>query len=242
MTHLDEQLTLQYAELQAKQKSPATREASIRRLQRLLAPHLPTARHRALDLGAGQGELVEALQRLGFGAVRGVELSDSQVHLAHAHGCHSVQLGDGAKALADLPDACLDLVCCFDVFEHLSHAACAQWFNEIHRVLKPGARLIGHVPNGLSPFAGAVYWGDLTHRWCPVPGSMQVFCRSSGLRWLGAHENIGASAGPMGLLRSTLWRGLRLVLAAASTVETGRNAFGAPWSRTFLFIVERPAS
>jgi len=29
------------------------------------------------------------------------------------------------------------------------------------------------------------------------------------------------------------------VLAVASTVETGRSAFGLPWSRTFLFVVEK---
>lgn len=240
MSDLHTRLQSDYAELQAKQKSPATRIASIGRLQRLLAPHLPDTRQAALDLGAGQGELVEALQRLGFIQAIGVELSPSQVQLAEDHGCKVVRQGDGAQALADLPEACLDLVVCFDVFEHLPHNTCANWFAQIRRVLKPGGRLIGHVPNGLSPFAGAVYLGDLTHLWCPVPESMQVFCRSSGLRWLGAHENIGASPGLKGRLRALAWRGVRAVLAVASTVETGRSGFGLPWSRTFLFVVERP--
>jgi SAM-dependent methyltransferase len=242
MSDLHTRLQSDYAELQAKQKSPATRKASIGRLQRLLAPHLPDTRQVALDLGAGQGELVEALQRLGFTQATGVELSPSQVQMAEGHGCKSVRQGDGGQTLADLPDACLDLVVCFDVFEHLSHDTCAQWFAQIRRVLKPGGRLIGHVPNGLSPFAGAVYWGDLTHLWCPVPESIQVFCRSSGLCWLGAYENIGASPGLKGRLRALAWRGVRAVLATASTVETGRSALGLPWSRTFLFVVERPSS
>jgi SAM-dependent methyltransferase len=239
MSDLHARLQSDYAELQAKQKSAATRQASIRRLQRLLAPHLPVQRQAALDLGAGQGELVQALLSLGFAQANGVELSPSQVQLAQGHGCQAVQQGEGGQALRDLPDAFLDLVVCFDVFEHLSHATCAQWFAQIHRVLKPGGRLIGHVPNGLSPFAGSVYWGDLTHLWCPVPESMQVFCRSSGLCWLGAYENIGASPGLKGRLRAMAWRGVRAVMAVASTVETGRSAFGLPWSRTFLFVVER---
>lgn len=239
MSNLHARLQSDYAELQAKQKSAATRQASIGRLQRLLSPHLPEQRQAGLDLGAGQGELVEALTRLGFAQASGVELSPSQVHLAQGHGCEAVRQGEGGQALAELPNACLDLVVCFDVFEHLSHDTCAQWFAQIHRVLKPGGRLIGHVPNGLSPFAGSVYWGDLTHLWCPVPESIQVFCRSSGLRWLGAYENIGASPGLKGRLRALSWRGVRAVLAAASTVETGRGAFGMPWSRTFLFVVER---
>lgn len=239
MSDLQSRLQSDYAELQAKQKTSLTRKASIGRLQRLLAPHLPAKRQAALDLGAGQGELVEAVSLLGFAQATGVELSPSQVQLAQRHGCQAVRQGEGGQALAELPDASLDLVVCFDVFEHLSHDTCAQWFIQIHRVLKPGGRLIGHVPNGLSPFAGSVYWGDLTHLWCPVPESIQVFCRSSGLRWLGAYENIGASPGLKGRLRSLAWRGVRALLAATSTVETGRSAFGLPWSRTFLFVVER---
>lgn len=237
----DWQVLLQndYAKLQGKQKSPATRDASIARLQRLLAPHLPAQRHTALDLGAGQGELVQALLRLGFAQAAGVDLSASQVRLARSHGCHAVRQGEGGQVLAELADASLDLVVCFDVFEHLPHDTCAQWFEQIHRVLRPGGRLIGHVPNGLSPFVGSVYLGDLTHLWCPVPESLQVFCRASGLRWIGAYENIGASSGLKGRLRALAWRGVRALLATASTVETGRNAFGWPWSRTFLFVAEK---
>ena len=240
MSELNARLQSDYAELQAKQKSAATRQASIRRIQRLLAPHLPVQRQAALDLGAGQGELVEALQRLGFTVSTGVELSPSQVKLAQFHGCQAVRQGEGGQALAELSDASLDLVVCFDVFEHLSHDTCAQWFAQIRRVLKPGGRLIGHVPNGLSPFVGSVYWGDLTHLWCPVPESIQVLCRSSYLRWLGAYENIGASPGLKGRLRTLAWPGVRAVLAVASTLETGRSAFGLPWSRTFLFVTEKP--
>jgi 2-polyprenyl-3-methyl-5-hydroxy-6-metoxy-1,4-benzoquinol methylase len=118
MSDLHARLQSDYAELQAKQKSSATRKASIGRLQRLLLPHLPATRQAALDLGAGQGELVEALQRLGFTQATGVELSPSQVQLAEVHGCKSVRQGDGGQALANLPEACLDLVACFDVFEH----------------------------------------------------------------------------------------------------------------------------
>ena len=239
MSGLHARLQSEYAELQDKQKCSATRQASIRRLQRLLAPHLPTKRKAALDLGAGQGELVQALQCLGFAQATGVELSPSQVKLAQGHGCQAVCLGEAGQALADLSEGCLDLVVCFDVFEHLSHDTCAQWFAEIHRVLRPGGRLIGHVPNGLSPFSGSVYRGDLTHLWCPVPESMQVFCRSSGLCWLGAYENIGASPGYKGRLRALCWRVVRALLAGASTIETGRSAFGLPWSRTFLFVAEK---
>lgn len=90
MSDLQARLLSDYAELQAKQKSTASRKSSISRLHRLLAPHLPERRVAALDLGAGQGELVVALQHLGFANATGVELSPSQVRLAKSHGCYSV--------------------------------------------------------------------------------------------------------------------------------------------------------
>ena len=242
MSNLHSQLRDSYAYLQGKRKTSHARAASINRLKRLLEPYVPLTRDNALDLGAGQGELVEALQSLGFSSVEGVELSPSQIHFAESHGCHVLRQAEGGQALAQYPDASLDLICCFDVFEHLSHDTCARWFTEIHRALKPGGRLIGHVPNGLSPFVGSVYWADLTHLWCPVPQSIQVFCRSSGLEWIGSFENIGASSGFKGRLRRSAWRVVRFLLAACSTIETGQLSFGFPWSRTFLFVIERPIS
>lgn len=239
VTNLNKRLQADYAVLQGKLKSIGTRRSSIQRLQHLLAPHLPIPNMHALDLGAGQGELVEALHMLGCHGALGVELSHSQVQQAQIHGCCAVQQGEGLKTLQAQQDGSLDLVVCFDVFEHLTHEVCASWFDQIQRVLRPGGRLIGHVPNGLSPFSGFVYWGDLTHLWCPVPESMQVFCRASGLHWIGAFENIGASNTLKGNLRSLAWQSVRFLLAGASTIETGRNAFILPWSRTFLFVAER---
>ena len=239
MTSFQQRLQVDYATLQNTSKSAAQRAATIQRLQRLLRPHLPDQRGRALDLGAGQGELVEALLQLGFVEVSGLELSPSQLDQAQRHGCQHVHRGDGLELLRTLPDRCLDLVSCFDVLEHLSLEVCAEWFAQIQRVLRPGGRLIGHVPNGLSPFGGHVYWGDLSHRWCPVPESVQVFCRGCGLGWVGAYDNIGASTGAAGRLRALGWGVLRLVMATISTIETGARGFALPWSRTFLFVAER---
>lgn len=239
MNDFQQRLQEDYASLQNTLKSKPARDAAIGRLQRLLGPHLPARKTTALDLGAGQGELVEALQRLGFASVDGVELSVSQIQQARLHGCEDIRLGDGLAVLEKLPDHSLDLVSCFDVLEHLPVSVCAMWFAQIRRVLRPGGRLIGHVPNGLSPFSGHVFWGDLSHCWCPVPESMQVFCRSSNLNWIGAYENIGASTGASGRMRAATWGMLRLLLAASSLVETGARAFQLPWSRTFLFVAER---
>jgi SAM-dependent methyltransferase len=241
MSNLADRLITDYYILQAKQKSVHSRNASILRLQRLLYPHLPARCLEAIDLGAGQGELVHALTRLGCTQVLGVEQSPSQVSAALRHGSHGVLQCDALSYLTQQPDSSHDLITCFDVFEHLSITECERWFREIFRILRPGGRLIGHVPNGLNPFVGSVYLADLTHVWCPVPDSIRVFCRATGFVWHGAFDNIGASQGLPGLLRTFCWQLLRLIYATFTTLETGANGFCLPWSRTFLFVAERPS-
>jgi len=242
MNNFPERLATDYYFLQAKEKTTKSRTSSILRLQCLLFPHLPTRCLEALDLGAGQGELVQALVRLGCTQVKGIDQSPSQVSAALSHGCHGVVQSDALTYLTHQPDASYDLITCFDVFEHLSISDCESWFREIFRTLRPGGRLIGHVPNGLNPFVGSVYLADLTHVWCPVPESIRVFCRASGFLWHGAFDNVGASRGVPGLLRTLCWQILRSIYATSTTLETGVNGFCLPWSRTFLFVAERPSA
>ena len=178
-------------------------------------------------------------QHLGFANATGVELSPSQVQLARAMAVTRCNKASGRPWLIWLT---LLLIWWF---ASMSSSICP--IPSVRSGLRrssgsaSGGRAIGHVPNGLSPFAGHVYWGDLTHLWCPVPASIQVFCRSSGLIWLGAFENIGASSGMKGRSRTLAWMGLRSLIAAVSTVETGRNAFALPGA-TFLFVCERSVS
>ena len=125
MTSFHGQLRDSYAELQGKQKSAAGRAAAIRRLQLLLQPHLPAAGQCAVDLGAGQGELVEALQRLGYTSVEGIELSPSRF-AGEVHGCSGAR-GDAGQALANNRMlAGSDLL--LDVFEHLSQTPAPAGF------------------------------------------------------------------------------------------------------------------
>jgi 2-polyprenyl-3-methyl-5-hydroxy-6-metoxy-1,4-benzoquinol methylase len=69
------------------------------------------------------------------------------------------------------PSASYDVVLAFDVFEHLTRPELLDASREIERILKPGGVLLLHLPNGASPYCGAVRWGDITHE--------QAFTRSS---------------------------------------------------------------
>jgi SAM-dependent methyltransferase len=58
----------------------------------------------------------------------------------------------------------LDLMVAFDVIEHLELDAIRSFLSEAKDALRPGGLLLVRAPSGDSPFSGAVYRGDLTHR------------------------------------------------------------------------------
>ncbi|HEV3120569.1 MAG TPA: methyltransferase domain-containing protein [Isosphaeraceae bacterium] len=90
----------------------------------------------ALDVGCGTGFTAARLaSRLEIGEVIGLDPSREALMQARRHGCHWVR----GSAL-DLPFASesIDIVTCFDVFQHLLDGADATAASEIRRVLRPG--------------------------------------------------------------------------------------------------------
>lgn len=58
----------------------------------------------------------------------------------------------------------LDLIVAFDVIEHLELDVIRSFLIEAMTALRPGGLLLLRLPSGDSPFSGAIYRGDLTHR------------------------------------------------------------------------------
>src|SRR5262245_7026829 len=133
-------------------------------LTRFIADHFPPARDaRIVDLGCGHGALLHFARDAGYTQVSGIDGSPAQVEAAKRLGIGGIRHGDALKLLAAEPEASFDAIVAYDVIEHLTKDELVDMTDAVRRVLKPGGRWLIHAPNGLSPFAGVMRYGDLTH-------------------------------------------------------------------------------
>jgi SAM-dependent methyltransferase len=103
----------------------------------------------ALDVGCGAGQ--EMLRLAGRGwIVKGLDPDLSAVEAARSRG---LEVSHGTLSDGHFPDGYFDLVLMSHVLEHLRDIGAAV--AEVHRILKPGGRLVALTPNGRS-------WGHRT--------------------------------------------------------------------------------
>ena len=85
----------------------------------------------------------------------------------------------------DFSTACgrekLDLIVAFDVIEHMDIGAIRSFLREVKEALRPGGWLLFRVPSGDSPFSGAIYHGDPTHRTLLGSSAARLLAIEAGL-------------------------------------------------------------
>ena len=102
---------------------------------------LVTPKSRVLDLGCGEGELLEWLIRHKQVSARGVEISPGQVRRAIARGVSAFQ-GDLNEGLADFPDKTFDYVILSQTLQETHQPS-----RVIKEMLRVGKRAIVSFPN-----------------------------------------------------------------------------------------------
>jgi SAM-dependent methyltransferase len=75
----------------------------------------------------------------------------------------------------------LDLIVAFDVLEHLELDAIRCFLRDAREALKPKGLLVLRFPSGDSPFSGAVYTGDTTHRTLLGSSAVRQLAMEAGL-------------------------------------------------------------
>jgi ubiquinone/menaquinone biosynthesis C-methylase UbiE len=121
-----------------------------------------------VDIGSGRGEIILHCAQKGAKAW-GLDYSEQAVIIADAalsemaedyyKKAIAIQQADATRL--PFPNDSIDLVFMLDVVEHLYPDQLAQAFTEIHRILKPGGRLIVHT----MPSLWYYHYGYPVYRW-----------------------------------------------------------------------------
>lgn len=116
--------------------------------RRQLARLAPGPGQRVLDVGCGRGEVLLACAEAGA-EVAGIDYAEAAVRISRDT-VPAAEIVQGDVTALPWPDASFDAVLSGDVIEHLVPADADGMLREIHRVLRPGGRLVIHTaPNRL---------------------------------------------------------------------------------------------
>ncbi len=139
---------------------------------------------RALDLGAGRGAFASELREL-CGSVVALDLDAQGLATCRGAGRASAVLADSGRL--PFADHSFDLVCLFDVLEHLDDDCGA--LREVRRVLRPGGLCFASVPAWPWLFSGNDRLAHHKRRY--TRGALERCARSAGLEIVrNTHTNV----------------------------------------------------
>lgn len=195
-------------------------------LRRRLSPWLASVSQRAdiADLGCGDGMLLRVFEEMGFKNLYGVEGSP-EMHRLCRERFPAVEQGD-LRAYLRSKVGSFDVIALFDVLEHFTREEAVELLDEINAALRSGGVLLLQLPNGDSPFAHAVFAGDVTHEALYTKGSLGHLLAMGGFELAGVDEH---SPEPVDVRSAVRWLGwicLRGVIRFCHRMETGGISSG----------------
>ncbi len=211
-------------------------------LQRLVKQCFPQDRNCSIvDLGCGSGALLLLLQQAGYVNTMGVETSPDQVEFARELGVKSVIAGDLLEFLRECGGELFDVVVACDVLEHFSKDEVLEILDHAHRVLRPGGRLILHLPNAEGIFGSRIFWSDFTHEMAFTREGLRQLTWACGFASLQCREDVPAVHGLKSLVRRLLWMGLRAFFRLVHMAETGDPGSGLILTQNLLAVATKAA-
>lgn len=132
------------------------------KLQEELLSALPQNKEsKIIDLGCGHGTFLNALSKLGYKNLYGVEVSKEQNDFLNKKG-FTVNNNDLIGFLKSTDDT-FDVITMLDVLEHFKKDEIVELVLLLRRKLNIGGVIIVRVPNGEAIFKGSIMYDDFTH-------------------------------------------------------------------------------
>jgi len=210
-------------------------------LARLIANFFPPYRNCSIvDLGCGSGALLLFLQEAGYHNVMGVETSPDQIEFARQLGVRTVIPGDLVSFLRESPSEIFDVVVTIDVIEHFRKDEVLEIMDQAHRVLRPGGKLIMHVPNAEAVFGSRIFWSDFTHEMSFTREGLRQLTSACGFSSIEVSEDLPVVHGFKSLIRRILWTGLRSIFRLVYMAETGDRGAGLILTQNLLAVAKKP--
>jgi 2-polyprenyl-3-methyl-5-hydroxy-6-metoxy-1,4-benzoquinol methylase len=207
-------------------------------INQIIHRYLPSDRDtRILDLGCGHGAFVYFLRQNGYTSVIGVDVSKEQVDLASRLGIAAITQETLLECLSTRATGSVGCILMIDILEHLTRSEAFAVIEQVHRVLKNGAKCILHVPNAEGIFGMRVRYGDITHEVSYTQGSASQLLTTVGFKKICCYEDKPIPHGIFSLFRRIIWdlgtAWHRLLLFA----ETGSR--GAILSQNLLVVAHK---
>jgi SAM-dependent methyltransferase len=133
---------------------------------------------RAVDLGAGRGEMVKVMTDHGLESF-GVDADASVVAAAQERGL-DVRESSIDAFLTSANSGSLNVVSAIQVVEHVDAGQLESWFGNVRRILSDGGVFVVETPNPHAIDAFKAFWIDVTHVRPYYPESLLHMAQSAG--------------------------------------------------------------
>lgn len=187
-----------------------------------------------LDLGCGIGGFIKVFLDAGYTNVEGVDVSEESVSMAHTYGLFQVKQGDIFAELNLRKENSYDVILFLDVIEHFKRKEILSLMKSAFEKLRPGGRVILHVPNAEGVFGSKIRYSDITHEMAFTANSLTQITRFAGFSEFSCFEDKPIIHGLTSFFRRCIWEVGTISFRLLHASESG--LFSVRLSQNILFI------
>jgi cyclopropane fatty-acyl-phospholipid synthase-like methyltransferase len=181
-----------------------------------------------LDIGCGFGFALRAFRKMGFSAIKGLELSTQQAERCRKAG-FDVEVCSNAKDWIASQPLKFDFVVLMDVIEHISVDEQIETLNAIYECLRHDGRLFITTPNANAILASRWRYIDYTHSSSFTEHSLYFILKNAGFTKIDIDSSKGIGAFPKKIWRKANWPLLRKWMVRWCWLQVFKAEI--PWER-----------